>query len=378
MRRPMRRSPAFSSLCDARGTALVAALGIAALLLPLGAFVVLRARTHMLIQHNLRRDLEAFSAAEAGLEEAVARIRPGTSFDDVLFGPDGIGGTADDGTVSLASTDAAIGATSPFRPQVRVVPDTGKRVRVISSAPTSGGSAKTVEALLERSPWPFTPAAVHLESDPSTMILGSEGLQFSGFDHDLADIPGAPTGLAAPIAGLSTAVPGAAPMLANQLAASGAQVSAAGVSAADPLDLSVLLNAVAALPLSIAYASVTANTGFALGTDVAPQVSLVGGDCEVLGQLSGSGILIVSGLLHVVGTLTFHGVLVAMGGVVFEAGSRVEVRGAFWRAAAADTRLELRGSGAFLYSSSALAQAEASAPGVLPHAALVVGWREQL
>jgi hypothetical protein len=128
----------------------------------------------------------------------------------------------------------------------------------------------------------------------------------------------------------------------------------------------------------VLYPSLVANARVELGSAGVPQLSVIAGDCEVTGQLSGGGIVVVDGLLHVSGELAFSGLLLARGGVVFDPGSRVEVRGAFWRAAGTDTRLELRGTAALLYSSAALAAVDAALPGVLPHAGIVVGWREQL
>jgi len=51
---------------DQRGTALVAALGIALVMVPLSAFVMLQAHTDIAVERNLRHALETFYAAEAG------------------------------------------------------------------------------------------------------------------------------------------------------------------------------------------------------------------------------------------------------------------------------------------------------------------------
>ena len=66
----------------------------------------------------------------------------------------------------------------------------------------------------------------------------------------------------------------------------------------------------------------------------------------------------------------------AQGAIVFEPTSNVSVHGTLWRAPAQDARIRLLGNGAILYSSAALAAADAAFPGLLPHTPVVVGWQE--
>jgi hypothetical protein len=56
----------------------------------------------------------------------------------------------------------------------------------------------------------------------------------------------------------------------------------------------------------------------------------------------------------------------------------VTITGALWQGPTVDERLELRSSGAIVYSSPALAAADTAFPGILPHAAVVSGWEEEL
>src|SRR5262245_46040506 len=84
------------------GMALIATLAIGMILLPLGAFVLWQCRTDLAIQHNQRAEIEAFYVAEAGLEHALAEIRPAASFAPLLRGPDRVAGTNDDGGFPFA------------------------------------------------------------------------------------------------------------------------------------------------------------------------------------------------------------------------------------------------------------------------------------
>ena len=52
--------------------------------------------------------------------------------------------------------------------------------------------------------------------------------------------------------------------------------------------------------------------------------------------------------------------------------------GALWRNASQDTRVALQGTGAVVYNSAALAAVDIAFPGLLPHAAVIAGWQEQL
>jgi hypothetical protein len=82
--------------------------------------------------------------------------------------------------------------------------------------------------------------------------------------------------------------------------------------------------------------------------------------------------------LHVSGTLAFTGLVVALGGIICESSSDVQVMGALWRTASPDPRLYLNGHGVIAYSSAALVAADSAFPGLLPHAAVVAGWQETL
>ena len=121
----------MTSRLDQRGTALVAALGVAIMLLPVGAFVMLQAHTDIAVERNLRHGLETFYAAEAGLEHAVAEIPPGVSFDALLVGPDQVADTRDDGRFPFRTFAAGVlpGAAA-----------CGTKWKSCGSGPTSCGS----------------------------------------------------------------------------------------------------------------------------------------------------------------------------------------------------------------------------------------------
>ncbi len=144
-----------------RGTALIATLALIMILLPVGAYVVLQCRTDLMIERNFNAELETFYAAEAGLEHAIAEIRPGQSFDNILAGPDRIPETADDGWFPFEEGAPAAFPYPPFAYDVRVTPAGDNLLSVVSRATGRAGANKTVAALVRRSPLPFTPAALY-------------------------------------------------------------------------------------------------------------------------------------------------------------------------------------------------------------------------
>ncbi|MFQ5667198.1 MAG: hypothetical protein ACE5I7_12295 [Candidatus Binatia bacterium] len=365
-----------------RGAALVAVLSIAMILLPLGAFVVFQCHTDFAIQRNLRREIETFYVAEAGLNHAIAEIPSGGSFDEILVGPDHVAGTPDDGWFPFMEAPPANFPVPPFRYEVHVQEGGSGAIRIISRGLGAAGATKVVAALVTRSQFPSTPGALYAGGDLRKLDLGSGDLRVSGLDHRVGDAGMQATGTAPPLPALSSPRADAARTLrrrlsgihSRQLIGAGASPSI-GITA--PLELRAYAAGFGSSPRAVRLTA-KAVTERAVGTEAAPQITIVDGDLDVPHSLKGSGVLVVQGTLHVSGTVTFQGLLLALGGVVFESSSEVTVLGTVWNAANQDERLTLRGRGAILYSSTALASVDAAFPGLLPHAAVVVGWEEQL
>jgi hypothetical protein len=360
------------------GSALIAVLGLMTLLLPLGTFVALQARMDLLMQRNLRAEIEAFYVAEAGIEHAVAEIMPGTSFDAVLAGPDRVEGTADDGVFPFSEGPPAPFPAAPLRYDVHVARRQDGWLDVTSSGSGRNGAMKAIAAIVKRAPLPFTPAALYVDNS-TAVALGSADLIVSGLDHGIGDVATVATGTAAAIAALATS-PDAEPELRQLLAGNAERLVGAGespsIATTLPPDVQALLTACTQLSACVSVPPTVADI-VALGSVGAPQIALAN-DLDVGGQLSGAGVLVVRGTLHVSGTLAFTGLVVALGGIICESSSDVQVMGALWRTASPDPRLYLNGHGVIAYSSAALAAADSAFPGLLPHAAVVAGWQETL
>lgn len=366
-----------------RGAALLAVLGLMLILLPLGAYVVLQCRTDLLIQRGFRDEIEAFYVAEAGLEHAVAEIRPDQSFAEVLAGPDGLAGTADDGVFPFLEGAPAAFPAAPFRYDVRVSPAAGNSLSVTSQGKGKNGATKVVSALVSRSPAAWTPAALLAQDGLAGIDLGDGSMLLSGFDHRLGDAPSRPTGTAAAVAAAASTSASTESELRERLGAAlaGQLVGAGGspsVVTAPPVDIQAFVSRLASLPNAVLLGGVGPSDQVDFGTRQAPQASVVAGELDIREHASGTGILVILGGLHVSGTFDFAGVLVVMGGISLEPASDVRIAGALWRGASVDERLQLRGTGAVMYSSEALAEVDAAFPGALPHAVIMAGWLEQL
>jgi hypothetical protein len=366
-----------------RGTALVSTLGVAMILLPLGAFVVLQCRMDVFIQRNMRAEIEAFYVADAGLEHAVAEISPAQSFDDLLVGPDGIAATGDDGVFPFAEGAPPDFPFAPFRYAVRVSKGADGVLHLVSQGSGLHGATKVVEALLTRSPQVFTPAGLYAEGDATNLDMGSAGFLLSGFDHRSTDLLETATGTAAAVPALGSAEVNTATVLGQRLASAAAQrlLGAGGtpsLATTPALDVAAYAARVDGRSERVRLSAATLTGPVVLGTASAPQISIVDGDVDISSPLTGNGILVIQGALHVTGTIVFSGLVLAMGSVVFEAASSVTVMGALWRGAAGPERVDLLGSGGIVYSSAALAGVDAAFPGLLPHAAVLAGWQEQL
>ena len=364
-----------------RGTALIAALIIIMILFPLGAYVALQCRTDLLIERNFRAEVEAFYAAEAGLEHAIAEIDPGQSFDAVLAGPDRIPGTADDGAFPFRHGPPSDFASPQLSYDVRATPVHSNMLSLVSRGTGRYGATKVVAALVARSPIAFTPAALYVEGDIRHLDLGGGPLLLSGLDHRIDDPPASPMGTAAPIAALASPDAEAEQDLRRRLpeGLAGRLPGAGGVpsiATSPTFNVQSYADRFAAQP-SCVHLSALGET-LTLGPPGTPQISVVEGDARISGRLRGNGVLVVRGTLDVTGTLEFTGLVVALNGILFEPAGNITITGTLWQGPAMDDRLQLRGSGAIGYSSSALTAVDTAFPGILPHAAVVKGWEEQL
>lgn len=135
-----------------KGGALIVVLGWSSFLLPLVTWLYFQARSDQLVTQNLRKELDAFYTAEAGLNFALATIADCDSVACAMRGPDCVSGTADDGLVAPGSSDwMPYGDEGRrFRVYLTQVDDTTLRIRSIGSG--WGAGTSEVEALVRWQP----------------------------------------------------------------------------------------------------------------------------------------------------------------------------------------------------------------------------------
>jgi hypothetical protein len=330
------------------GYALLTVMVATAFLLPLGAFAAMQARLDLMIQHQIRAAVVSFSAAESGLEVALADLALDPRFERLGEGPDGRRGTADDGEYPFENAPPESLLDPPLRVEVRVEPRSDDRVDIVAEGSVNGRARRTLQASVVRAA-PELPGAVHSSGTALSVSVG-DGLAFSGPESG------------GPVLGVSTA---------DEARAVADQVAAVGLS--DRIGVSNLRCADAALAAAeqAGFRRLDPVSSGALGDGV-----LVSPTSLVLTDAAGSGVLIVDGPLRVGGSFAFSGIVVVLGDVHLDGASSVHIDGALLQGSAGSL-LDLRTVGAIAYDGEAIRRVEEWMPGWLPHRAVVTGWREQ-
>jgi len=146
------------------------------------------------------------------------------------------------------------------------------------------------------------------------------------------------------------------------------------IASGTTLDVEAVVNAVVQRPDVIALSALQATEQLSLGERSTPRITVVSGDADISGAVDGAGILIVRGRCGSVGASASR----TRDGPGRRGGRHGEHGGGarcLWQAASRDARVEFLGRGAVVYSSEALQLVDAAFPTVLPHHAVLVGWR---
>lgn len=120
-----------------RGAALVATLILAAVLLPVGAWMSLQARIDGVLTRSLRADVHAFYVADAGLNHALAAVAEVTSAAAAL-----------DGSMLVLPQGHVPFPGPPFGYRIEILPHGTDGVRLRSSGSGFDGTVKQLEAVV--------------------------------------------------------------------------------------------------------------------------------------------------------------------------------------------------------------------------------------
>jgi hypothetical protein len=135
-------------LDERRGAALVSVMVLAAVLVPIGAWVALQARIDGALARNLRADLHAFYVADAGMSHALSVVSRAPSAAVALAGPDGLAGTTDDGGILGVPADHVTFPKAPYGYAVGAQAAGTDGIRLQSVGLGWDGATRQLEALV--------------------------------------------------------------------------------------------------------------------------------------------------------------------------------------------------------------------------------------
>lgn len=130
-----------------RGVALLSALGLMALTLPVATYLHLQARTDGWIVRNARAHTQCLYTAEAGVAAALATLATGALPGPVEAGPDGVLGTTDDGRFPFPAGHQPAFPDSRYTYAVAVRRLTADRIELTSRAAGPHGAERTVRVV---------------------------------------------------------------------------------------------------------------------------------------------------------------------------------------------------------------------------------------
>jgi len=308
-------------------------------LVPVAAFVVMRARTDLLLQHNVRRAMETFYTAESGLEHAIADLSLDSRFERLIV----------DSTFPFRIEPPASFPRPPYRYTVTVKRRRGDAVDLVARGVGSRGASRAIAAVVLRSANLYVPAALFTAANQP---------------HVLVDNRFALSGL--PALGDKTEVPPVAVPTEDQALHLAGEL-ASGVTVKDyPILQRLLADAAGSEGVNRIAGSVQGSIGSG--------IHISSGALE-LTDVSGSGVLIVDGALTVHGDFEFSGIVLVLGDLQFDRDSNADVRGSVLQGPSARL-LHLLGAGRIAYDEKAIQRLDRLLPGFLPHRAVVVGRRE--
>jgi len=340
------------------GVTLLAALAALAVALALSAGIAEVTRTEVSLARSRRATAAALAAADGCLARGLAGLPPGWSFDEALAGTDGVGGTMDDGLLTLPPGCSGRAEATP-------APAAGPAARprlLVTVEGRADGGRRVVQALLGRSPGPGLPALAWLgELPPTGVITGA--LVLDGADRTDASAP--------PWAGL--AAPADPATLDAWLTAEAARTTRTAVTQAPFSGAPPPVTALAARLQAAGPAGAEVLVASGIPT---PARAFVATDLVVPGSLEGAGLLVVGGSLDIRGALHFTGVVVAMGGVRIAAGASLVVDGALWIGAPSVPGSSLRVDGRLELRQDRVAMATADGLVPLPRVAVLLGLRD--
>jgi cytoskeletal protein CcmA (bactofilin family) len=380
-RRPLHR--------DQRGIALIMTLLLLTVLLTLGAFALQFSGFEMKIANNFATGTQALQVAESGLLHALSTMNHVGVTD---FNHDIVQRWGTLFTPNPKSVAGYSGLT--YQVSVVVGADAMNTGTITVTAFGNSGAQRVVVARVLRGTSPDGRGALYLAADSVSPSFNGSAFEIDGNDHDLAGRLVA-NGLVKPgIADRNDAVTNAVKsgLSTNQIPA----VQGLGYSASPP-NPSVItsggpgindMNQIISDLLSRPGVQTVNDTNIAGGTtfgDVnSPQIThLTAGNVNLVGHVSGAGILIADGSIKISGNTDFIGWIIVRGETIINATASDEttvlgnatILGSLWTG---DINITVGGSAIIDYSTTALQLADQVVGGgsPVPKPMTIIAWRE--
>jgi Tfp pilus assembly protein PilX len=386
----MQRSVSTSFICqNERGIVTGVALLLLAALALLGTTAAVVTSTDLLIGGNYKLSEQAFYAAEAGVEEARARLRGSAAAKINDAAPSSTAWKAYIGTLGMAQAKGFNSGSSShsrvdslqtnmnyiveIRHKVAVDDPTkvmywdgilkrntsaGANIYLVTSTGYTGNSNRTVEAEVARASPLTVPGPLYVEANAN--IQGSSTF-IIGADPATGEDPcGGPA-----VAAVTTTNAASSVQIHEKANVTGSPlVKEYGVD----LDIEAMVNSLKQQANFSYNVTSDTHTGMNWGTptiiaDTKPSTCSVhnivyyntnGTGIKLAGGSSGCGILLVDGDLDVNGGFAWHGVVVVTGSLKYTGGGKKQVTGGMLAGENADADVDVGGSASIVYCSSAV------------------------
>jgi Tfp pilus assembly protein PilX len=376
------------------GIVTAVALLLLAVLVLLGTSAMVMTSTDILISGNYKVSEVAFYAAEAGVEEARARLRGAATAKINDTAPNSPEWKAYIGTLAMAqakgfnsgssshsrldSLQTGMNYVVEIRHKVdaanKVVYSAGNNIYLVTSTGYTGNSSRTVELEVVRASPLTVPGPLYVEANAniqgaSTVIIGAD-----------------PATGKEPCGGPSVAA------VTTTNAASSVEIHQNATVTGSPLvkeygadlDIEAMVNSLKQQANFSYNVTSATHTGMNWGTptiiaNTKPSTCSVhnivyyntnGTDIKLAGGTSGCGILLVDGDLDVNGGFAWHGVLVVTGSLKYTGGGNKQVTGGMLAGEDADADVEVGGNASIVYCSSAVNSQTVNLP------LRVLSWRD--
>lgn len=379
------------------GMVLVVAMIIMSALILLGTTAMMESSTDLRISGNYKTNTLAFYAAEAGVEEARARLRGN-------FEPSGsriidasptdtawttsMGSLQGDLTYTVTVAHKTSGGSvlywgdtdsdGDYEENTTTLPPAGQNIYLVTSTASNATASKTLQAAMMRRPPITAPAALYVEA--STTIQGTS-TYISGNDScgpSSGDLPGIATTLSASTVSKTGN--------SNPTVSGSTDASWSVTGGATNMDVQAMIdNWKGSANYSYNLTSSTTQTGMNWGTPTpgatqndpsSCSVSNIvyynthGNDIKLAGGSSGCGVLIVEGDLELNGGFNWNGIILVSGSVTMAGGGNKNITGAVIAGGSAEADL-VGGNTSIVYCSSAISNQTANS------SLSILSWEEQ-